>query len=134
MHLSNELIYLGVSVVLLFVHTFLQGGLSTAELGLAYNASPRDEGLQPKGVLAGRAARAASNYRETYPAFIALALALAVSGHTGGLGAWGAGLWFWARVVYLPLYLSGVPYIRTLAWAVAGLGLLFMLIRLFQGG
>ena len=48
---------------------------------------------------------------------------LAVAGKTGGIGALGAALWFWARVAYLPLYLFGVSYIRTLAFVVATIGL-----------
>ncbi len=80
--------------------------------------------------MAGRAQRALDNLKESYPAFIALALALAVSGRTGGLGATGAMLWFVARVVYHPLYLFGVPYVRSFAWIASMLGLLLMLIRL----
>ena len=37
---------------------------------------------------------------------------------------------FAARIVYHPLYLFGVPYVRSLAWLASMLGLLLMLIRL----
>ncbi|MDJ0278775.1 MAPEG family protein [Sphingomonas sp. 2R-10] len=125
-----ELILLGWSVVLLVVAVMLQGQLATRELGVGWNAGPRDGDRHPKGALAGRAQRALDNFKETYPAFIALALALAVSDRTGGLGATGAMLWFAARIVYHPLYLFGVPYVRSLAWIASMLGLLLMLIRL----
>ena len=42
----------------------------------------------------------------------------------------GAATWFGARIVYLPLYLAGIPYIRSLVWAVSILGLALMLFRL----
>lgn len=126
-----ELILLGASTVLLFVHIMLQGQLATRERGIDWNAGPRDDETRPLGTYAGRAARALANFQETYPAFVALALGLAVTGHTGGVGAIGAGLWFAARLVYIPLYLFGIRYIRSLSWLASILGLLLMLIRFF---
>ena len=127
--LSLELALLGWSVVLLFIHIGLQGQLATRERGTDWNAGPRDGQAKPLGLHAGRAERALRNFQETWPVFIALALALALSGRTGGIGATGALVWFVARLVYLPLYLFGVPYIRSLAWLVSVIGLLLMLIR-----
>ncbi|ENR02596.1 hypothetical protein H721_01854 [Brucella ovis IntaBari-2006-46-332] len=82
---------IGWSVVLLVVHILLQSMMATQELGSRWNAGPRDESLKPSGRLAGRAERASANFRETYPAFIALALALVLKGDPSGwgiLGAW----------------------------------------------
>ena len=76
------------------------------------------------------APRALTNLLETFPAFIGLALALALVGKTGGWGATGAKMWFWARVAYLPLYVLGLPYVRTLAWLVSVSGLVAMLAAL----
>ena len=129
--LPIELSVLGLSVVLLFAQIALQSITMTAELGSAYNAGPRDAPRTPRSVYAGRSERALRNLLETYPAFIALALALAVSGKTGGLGAWGAGLWLSARVLYVLLYLAGIPYIRSMVWIAAAAGLTMMLLRLF---
>lgn len=129
--LAPELIVLGWSVVLLALLIALQSQLSTFERGLGWNAGPRDDAKEPLGPIAGRAERALKNFLETYPAFIGLALALAVSGRTGGLGALGAWLWFGARVAHVPLYLFGVTYVRSLAWALSAAGLGLMLIRLF---
>ena len=128
--LSPLLTILAWSVVLLIVQIALQGAMSTLDLGLPYNASPRDEGTRPNSVYAQRADRALGNMLETFPAFVALALALAMTGETGGWAYTGALMWFWARVVYVPLYLLGIPYLRTLAWVVALFGLLAMLIAL----
>ena len=127
--LPTELVLLGWSTVLLFVHIMLQGQLVTRDRGLDWNAGPRDGEQKPLGPLAGRATRALANFQETFPAFIALALGLAVSGRTGGIGETGAILWFAARIAYVPLYLFGVKYVRSLCWLVPILGLLLMLIR-----
>jgi uncharacterized MAPEG superfamily protein len=126
-----ELTLLGASTILLVAHVMIQGQTATRDRGLAWNAGPRDGTATPLGPLAGRAARALANFQETYPAFIALALGLAVTGQTGAPGATGAILWFTARVLYIPLYLLGVPYVRSLAWTASMIGLLLMLIRFF---
>lgn len=36
-------------------------------------------------------------------------------------------IWLICRVAYIPLYLAGVPYIRSLVWLGSMLGLLLML-------
>lgn len=125
-----ELALLGWSVVLLFAHIAIQGQAATRERGLDWNAGARDGEATPLGVSAGRAQRSLDNFKETYPAFVALALGLLLSGRAGGLGATGAWVWFVARLVYIPLYMSGVAYVRTLCWMVSAVGLLLMLVRL----
>lgn len=127
---TAELRVLGWSVVLLLVHIAIQGALVLRERGLRWNAGPRDDGQPPLGRHAGRAQRALENFKETYPAFVALVLALAITGRTGGTGELGAWLWFAARLLYLPLYLAGVPWIRSIAFAASLAGLLLMLITL----
>ena len=79
-----------------------------------------------------RLLRALRNFLETYPAFIALALALVVTGKAGGLGATGAWLWLLARVLYVALYAAGIPLVRTLVWAASIVGLVLMLVRLIS--
>lgn len=130
--LPTEIVVLGLSVILLFGQLFLQGVLSTLQRGVAHNAGPRDEEIPLRGKYAGRADRAFRNLLETYPVFVALALALTVTGRTGGWGAIGAEVWIVARVVFVAIYLSGVPMIRSLVWLASVFGLFAMLVRLFQ--
>lgn len=126
----TEINILGLSVVLLFVQIFLQAGTALSELGNDYLTGPRDETRVLKSAQAGRARRALDNLLETYPAFIGLALALAVTNKAGGIGAIGAVVWLVARVVYLGLYMTGVPMLRSLTWGVSLIGLVLMLVRL----
>ena len=130
--LSVEVTMLGLSVVLLIAQIFLQSATMTRELGRDYNVSARDEQKKPVGIIAGRAERALRNLLETYPAFVGLTLALVVSGKTGSWGALGAQIWLAARIVYVGLYLAGVPFVRTAVWSIAILGLIMMLVRLFS--
>lgn len=123
--MSFELTLLVWSVPLLFVHIVVQAVLQQRDLGRDYNAGPRDESQEP-GVVAGRAKRALGNFLETWPAFIVLVLVAAVAGLSSGLTQWGAGLYIGFRLVYIPLYLFGVPYVRSAAFAGACLGLLLM--------
>jgi len=128
---SAEITVLGWSVVLLLVQIIAQAS-ATGDLGPKYLFSPRDEGLKSKSILAGRLERALNNLLETYPAFIALALALAVTGKVGGIAATGAWLWLVARIVYAVLYATGTPVVRTIAWFASLVGLVMMLIRLMS--
>lgn len=128
--LPTEIVVLAWSVVLLLAQIMIQAGASTSEIGLDWNAGPRDGGRKAEGRLAGRSERALRNLLETYPAFVALALALAVTGQAGQWGAAGAWLWLVARIVYLALYLAGTPYVRTAAWGAATVGLTIMLLSL----
>lgn len=117
------------SVVLLIVQVFAQA-FATYDLGLTYLAGPRDEGRTSRSVIAGRLSRALRNLLETYPAFVALALALVVTGKAGGMAEAGAWTWLIARVAYAILYAAGVPVLRTIAWLVSIAGLVLMLARL----
>lgn len=118
------------SVPLLVVHILTQGFTATRELGSKWNASPRDGGQKPTGVIAGRAERASANFRETYPAFLALCFGLAVTGDPSGWGFTAALVWFAARIVYLPVYLSGVPGLRSIIWLVALVAMLIMFVAI----
>ncbi|MGC4024348.1 MAG: MAPEG family protein [Mesorhizobium sp.] len=127
--LSTELTYLAWSVVLLIVQIVAQALWLTKDGGLAYNAGARD-GEIPISVVTDRLTRSLRNFLETYGAFIALALALHVTGKAGGMGATGAALWFWARIAYVPAYAFGIPYLRSMIWTVSMLGIVLMLVQL----
>jgi len=115
------------SVALFAIYLFVQSGISIAQNGLSYSVSPRDT-QQPESVYAGRADRALKNFVQTWPAFIILVLVAQVTSRADELTFWGAQLWFWARLAYLPLYLLGIPYIRSLAWGISILGLVLMFV------
>jgi uncharacterized MAPEG superfamily protein len=76
--------------------------------------------------VAGRAERTARNTLENFVLFTALVLAAHVAGVAGERVDLGAQLFFWARLLYIPVYLAGIIYLRTAVWLVSivGLGLI----------
>lgn len=127
--LTPEIAWLALSALLVCLQVFLQGTLLTRDLGTDYNAGPRDE-PRTLGPLAGRADRALRNMLETFPVFAALALALVVAGKADAWSALGAALYFCARLVYVPLYLAGIPRVRSMVWLVSLAGISVMFLRL----
>lgn len=123
----SELTCLELSVVIWLAHVFVQAGIANAVIGTPYLAGSRDKKIEVGGVYYPRATRALANYVENYGPFIAADLGLIVTQHTGGMGAT---IWVLARIAYLPLYMLGVPYVRSLSWGVAIVGLVMMLARL----
>jgi uncharacterized MAPEG superfamily protein len=128
--LPTEITVLGLSVVLLIGQMFLASVPAAMEFGGRYQIGPRDEGKLPHGRFAGRANRAFRNLLETYPAFVALALALVVTNKAGGYAATAAVVWLIARVAYVPLYIVEIPYARSIVWFIALAALIAMLVRL----
>ena len=126
----SELACLELSVVLWLVHVLVQATFGNTQLPSRYLLSSRDEPAKARGVLYGRACRALANYLENFTPFVAVALALMVTQRTGGAGAIGATIWILARVVYLPIYVSGIIYVRTIVWVISIIGLVMMLGRL----
>ena len=92
---------------------------------------PRDHPT-PLTVVGGRAQRALSNMQEALPVFITLALLNLILGTAAAMAVTGAWVFFIARLLYVPAYLSGVPVIRTLIWVVAWVGLVMMLVPLLD--
>ncbi len=64
-----------------------------------------------------RANRAHINLVESLPSFAALVLVAHVSGTANGTTAVAASMFFWARLAHAVVFFTGLPYVRTLAFA-----------------
>jgi uncharacterized MAPEG superfamily protein len=95
----------------------------TAQYGRKWNVSVRDEMLSPANPVAGRLMRVEANFEETFPIAIVALLGVVVTNRASEWTALGGWIWFGARLVYLPLYWSGVPIVRTLVWTISMIGL-----------
>lgn len=125
--MSIELRMLGWSVCLGLLYIVIAASLASQQRGLKWNVSNRDGEPKLLTGAAARADRARWNFLETFPLFAAAVLAVLLQASNTARTALGAELYFWARLVYLPVYVIGIPYLRTLVWAVSIMGLLMLL-------
>ena len=130
--MTTELQTLGLSVILGLAQVMLAATLAIKTRGLGWAFSPRDVPMEPLKGIAGRVDRAFYNFMETFPLFASVVLVAQFMGVHGPLTVWGAGLYFWARVIYLPVYMSGIHVLRTLIWFVSVAGIVLFLVALFQ--
>lgn len=111
------------AMILGLVHLTAASFTFKAQVGNAYTIGARDADLRPTGV-AARLDRAQRNFLETFPIFAAAVLLLEVLDRQGGwLSEVGAGLYLGGRILFLPLYAAGTPWLRTFSWNAATLGL-----------
>ena len=79
------------------------------------------DNLKEATPMGGRAERAAKNSIEAAVFFVPLALIA----NAAGLGAevmLGAQVAFWARIAYVPIYIAGIKYLRSLVWIGGAVG------------
>jgi uncharacterized MAPEG superfamily protein len=122
--MNTQLHILAATIILGLVYVMLAGLLATRIRGLAWNAGNRDGTAQPLDGPAARAERASRNFLETFPFFAASVLAVELFKTDDGHVLLGSQIYFWARVAYLPIYVIGIPYLRTLVWALSFWGIL----------
>jgi uncharacterized MAPEG superfamily protein len=125
--MAIELKMLVDSAALLFVLIFIQAQAGISAQGLGKMAGSRDDLPSPSG-FAGRAQRTVTNHIENLVLFGAFVLAAVVSGRTNHWTALGSQLFFFGRLAHAPLYLSGVAWLRSVAFmvSVAGMALVFL--------
>ena len=110
-------------VILTFVSVILGAAIRNREWtaeGRAIGLGNRDN-LEEATPMGGRAERAANNSIEAAVFFVPLALV----SHAVGLDAealLGAQIAFWARVAYVPIYIAGITYVRSLVWIIGAVG------------
>ena len=79
------------------------------------------DNLQEATPMGGRADRAAKNSIEAAVFFVPLALIANAAGLDAEVML-GAQVAFWARIAYVPIYIAGIRYLRSLVWIVGVVG------------
>ena len=125
--MQPEILILALGAFVAFVHVGLAGHYKTQQYGITWNTGARDEELPPLNAIPGRLARAQANFYETLPLAIVGLFGVVLAGKANELTATCGWIWLVGRVVYIPLYWSGVPKVRTLVWMIATLPLLVVL-------
>ena len=129
--MTRLLDYVAYMTLLTWISIMLGAALRNREWtldGMKVGLSNRDR-LPEATPLGGRAERAAANTKENFILFAALALTAQLAG-LGEQATAGAAVFFWARAVYLPVYLLGITYLRSAIWGVGIVGLGMMLMAL----
>jgi uncharacterized MAPEG superfamily protein len=130
---SIEMQTLFCALLLGIVQLLLATLASVAGRGLPWGVGPRDEGWPPIGKFGARLDRAYRNFLETFVFFAAAVLlthALGKSTHNSVLGAQ---IYLWARVLYVPAYAFGIPYLRTIIWVASLVGIMMVMRAIWPG-
>lgn len=80
---------------------------------------------------AQRSLAAHQNLTENLVHFAPLVLVAHVAGVANDMTAMGATLFFWARIVYLGVYVAGIPWVRTIAFMAGWVGEVIILLQFF---
>ncbi len=129
--MSPDLHYLLLSTILCFVQVLIAATGTNTQVSLPKLAGNRDNMPEIVG-WPGRARRAHLNMLENMVVFATLVLIAAVAGKANATTAMGAMIFFWARLAYAVIYLIGLPWLRTLAWAVSVIGMVMIAWVLLQ--
>jgi uncharacterized MAPEG superfamily protein len=121
--------YLVWSAALTFVLVLIAVSGAILQVGLPKIAGNR-EGLPDMAGWAGRAARTHRNMLESLVLFAILVLVAQAAGVHNGMTLLGAQLFFWGRIAHAIIYIAGIPWLRTAAWAVSIVGLVMILLQL----
>jgi len=127
--MSLELKMLAWSAALALVQMIVALAAAIAQVGLLPLVGNREKLPALEG-WAGRAHRAQRNMLENLVVFTAIVLVAHVAGKTNAATAFGAQLFFWGRLAYAPVYVIGIPWLRTGLWAVSFVGMLRILSQL----
>ena len=127
MTLELELLIWATVLALIQMLIALLGAI--AQVGLAALVGNRED-LPAIDGWAGRAQRAHRNMLESLTIFAALVLVAQVAGKSNAVTALGAQLFFWSRLAYAPVYVVGIPWLRTALWGISFVGLLQILTQI----
>ena len=131
MILSIEIKMLLASSILGLIQLMLAASGNVMQRGLAWDLSARDKKMPDLTGVAGRLERAFKNFMETFPFFIAAIFLVQSTTLGNSLSATGAQVYFYSRVLYIPLYALGIPFVRSLVWTISMIGLLLVFSALF---
>jgi len=126
--MNFDLEMLVASCVLCLTQIIIASHAASLQRGYRWAASSRDAEVPPLKGLAGRLERALRNFLETFPVFVAAVFLVHALNRESAVSEWGAGLYFSARLVYLMLYATAVPVLRSLAWNIASVGIALLLL------
>lgn len=125
--MTVELTILAYAGLLQFVQLSLAIIFNDFQLGLKYGLGPRDETRPLQGV-AARNDRALTNHYAALGLFTLAVVVITLGDKSSPLTINCAWAYLIARVLYVPAYMSGVFFLRSLLWGIAFIATIIMLI------
>ena len=113
-------------LVLAMVQLSWQSIVTLRQAGPKWVAGPRDTPFEVKG-RGGRIVRAHRNLLEILPQFFAALFLVHAANMNGDLTVWGAWLFFFARLFYVPAYILGPTGLRSIFWQAGQIGIIVIL-------
>jgi uncharacterized MAPEG superfamily protein len=123
--MTPEMMYLVWSVALTFILALIAVNGAMLQVGLPKLAGNREHMPEITG-WAGRAVRAHRNMLESLVLFAVLVLVAQIANVHSAMTLLGAQLFFWGRVAHAVIYIAGIAWARTVAWAVSVVGLVLL--------
>jgi len=102
------------------------------EMGLITALSESDADLTPKRKWANRMMKAHRNSVENLVLFAPLVILIEYLGANSSETALACAVYFWSRLAYIFIYTFGVPYLRTILFAVGFFVQLYLMVVLFS--
>lgn len=127
--MTTELTLLTCSVALALVQVVVAIVGAATQFPMPVLVGNRETPVDGKGWV-GRAQRAHRNMLESLLLFAAVVLAAHAAGVSNATTVLGAQLFLYGRIAYAAVYVAGIPWLRTAAWAVATVGIVLILLQL----
>ncbi|MEM7128463.1 MAG: MAPEG family protein [Chloroflexota bacterium] len=124
--MTTETLIILLTFVLALVYYLMPAYFAVANSGLLALAGSRDDVSVGEKMAAQRAERANANFKETVPWAIGLLILVQVTGDANGATALGGWIYLICRVLYIPLYLMGIPFARSIVWTISIVGLIMI--------
>lgn len=130
--MSPELTVLALAAILQGLQILLAGAAMNRDVGVAFNAGPRDE--EPRlSPLTGRLRRAVANHFEALALFTIAVVVVTLSGRANGLTAACAWIYLAARILYVPAYAFGWTPWRSVIFGVGATATVVMILVALLG-
>ena len=117
------------ALILALAYLVIYAVVANVEVGTEYTAGPRDKPPEGLSKFCARLGRAYENYIETLPWFIGAVLVVHLAGKVDDTTLFAGWSYLGARVLYLPAYVSGIPWLRSIIWGIATTAIFVIVFR-----
>ncbi len=128
--MSTEIQMLSLTGLVLLLLTIIQGTRNVLALGLPTAAGNQDD-IAPWTGWNDRLNRAVRNAIEAISIFAPVVVAVEFADANNATSALGAQIFFFGRLLHAPIFVLGIPYLRTAAWTAGVVGIVMVALALF---